>query len=150
MLTITKYKYESYCLDTQTAHLPSYTYLFIYLLLLLGFTTLFNILDHQRRFRREKSDKFCSEALISAWDSFTCCKSSTRDPRLYFPSEGSHIQDFYALKKSIDPGRDRTRRPRNHLFIECTISKNISIHKVPVWTQLVFWNLLTLYRPKCK
>ena len=31
----------------------------------------------------------------------------TRDPRLYFPSEGSHTQDFYALKKSIDPGRDR-------------------------------------------
>ena len=31
----------------------------------------------------------------------------TRDPWLYFPSEGSHTQDFYALKKSIDPGRDR-------------------------------------------
>ena len=43
---------------------------------------------------REKSDKFCSEALISA-----------RDPRLYFPSEGSHTQDFYALKKSIGPDR---------------------------------------------
>ena len=34
---------------------------------------------------REKSDKFCSEALISAWGSFTCRKSTTRDPRLYFP-----------------------------------------------------------------
>ena len=49
---------------------------------------------------REKSDKFCSEALISAWGSFTCRKSTTRDPRLYYPSEGSHTQDFYALKKN--------------------------------------------------
>ena len=52
---------------------------------------------------REKSDKFCSEALISAWGSFTCLKSTTRDPRLYFPSEERHTQDFYALKKSIYP-----------------------------------------------
>ena len=28
------------------------------------------------------------------------------DPRLYFHSEGSHTQDFYALKKSIDPAND--------------------------------------------
>ena len=46
----------------------------------------------------EKSDKFCSEALISDWDSFTCLKSTTRDPRLYFLSEGSNTQDFYAPK----------------------------------------------------
>ena len=32
-----------------------------------------------------------------------CRKSMTRDPLLYLPSEGSHTQDFYALKKSIDP-----------------------------------------------
>ena len=55
---------------------------------------------------REKSDKFCSEALISAWGSFTCHKCTTRDPRLYFPSEGSHAQGLYALKKSIDPSRE--------------------------------------------
>ena len=48
---------------------------------------------------RERSDKFFSEALISAWGSFTCRKSTTRDQRLYFPSEESHTQDFYALKK---------------------------------------------------
>ena len=53
----------------------------------------------------EKTDKFCSEALISACSSFICRKSTTGDPWLYFPSEGSHIQDFYALKKSIDPSR---------------------------------------------
>ena len=50
---------------------------------------------------REKSDKFCSEALSSV----------TRDPQLYFPSEGSHTKDFYALYKSIDPGQDRTCEP---------------------------------------
>ena len=27
-----------------------------------------------------------------------CYKSTTWDPWLYFPSEGSHTQDFYALK----------------------------------------------------
>ena len=70
------------------------------------------VLRHASDIEREKSDKFCSEALISTWGSFTCCKSTTRDPRLYFPSEGSHSQDFYALKKSIDRGRDRTREPR--------------------------------------
>ena len=52
---------------------------------------------------RQKSDKFCSEALISAWDYFTCRKSTTRDPRLYFPSKGSHTLDFYSLKKIHRP-----------------------------------------------
>ena len=46
-----------------------------------------------------------------------CSKSTTLDPRLYFPSEGSHTQDFYALKKSIDPGRDRTREPRIQMLV---------------------------------
>ena len=55
---------------------------------------------------REKSDKFCSEDLILASGSFTCRKSTTQeDPRLYFPSKGSHTQDIYNLKKSIDAGR---------------------------------------------
>ena len=48
---------------------------------------------------REKSNKFCSEALISAWGSFACHKFMTQDQQLYFPSEGSHTQDFYAIKK---------------------------------------------------
>ena len=59
--------------------------------------------------QHEKADKFCSEALILAWGCFTCRKSTTRDPQLYFPSEGSHTQDFYTLKKSINPGWDQTR-----------------------------------------
>ena len=60
----------------------------------------------------ENSDKFYSEALISAWSQFTCRKSTTRDPRLYCPSEGSHTQNFYALKKPRDPSRVWTREPR--------------------------------------
>ena len=82
-------------------------------LLLLGFTKLFNIfISVASDVEREKSDKFCSETLISARGSFTCRKSTIRNQRLYFPSEGSHTQDFYALKKSIDLGRVWTREPR--------------------------------------
>ena len=36
---------------------------------------------------REKSNKFCSEALILAGRSFTWHKSTTWDPWLYFPSK---------------------------------------------------------------
>ena len=64
--------------------------------LLLGFTTPFNILGHQRRFR----DRACSEALISSWGSSTCRKPTTRDPRLYFPSEGSHLFRIFTLWKN--------------------------------------------------
>ena len=82
----------------------------------LGFTTLETSLVISVAFdsEREKFDKFCSEALISPWGSFTCRKCTTRDPWLYFSSEGSHTQDFYSLKKSIDPGRVWTREPRDH------------------------------------
>ena len=71
----------------------------------LGFTTLLTSQAINVAFysEREKSGKFCSEALISAWGSFTCRKSTTRDPRLYFPSEGSHTQDFYVLKNTSTP-----------------------------------------------
>ena len=80
----------------------------------MGFTALLTsqIISVAFYTEREKPNKFCTEALISAWGSFTCRKSTTRDPLLYFPSEESHTQDFYALKKSMDPGRDRTREPR--------------------------------------
>jgi hypothetical protein len=30
--------------------------------------------------------------------SLTCHKSVTRDRRLYFPSEGRHAEDFFAVK----------------------------------------------------
>ena len=68
----------------------------------LGFTTLLTsqVISAAFYSERENYDKFCSEALISDSGSFTCLKSTTRDPRLYFPSEVSHTQDFYALKKN--------------------------------------------------
>ena len=58
------------------------------LLLLLCFTTLLTsqVISIAFYIEREKYDKFCSEALISAWDSFTCHKSTIRDQRLNFPS----------------------------------------------------------------
>ena len=51
-----------------------------------------NISDHLHRFLQWswKSDKFCSEALFSAWGSFTCHKSTTRDPRLYCTCTGKY------------------------------------------------------------
>ena len=70
----------------------------------MGFTTLLTsqVISVAFYSEREKSDKFCSEALISVWGSFTCRKSTTRDPWLYSPSEGSHTQDFYTLRESIN------------------------------------------------
>ena len=64
----------------------------VVVVVVLGFTTLltFQIISVVFYSESEKSDKFCSEALISAWGSFTCRKSMIRDPWLYFPSEGSH------------------------------------------------------------
>ena len=48
----------------------------------LGFTTLLTsqVISVVLYIEREKSGKFCSEAPISAWGSFTCRKSTTRDP----------------------------------------------------------------------
>ena len=40
---------------------------------------------------------------MSSWGSFTCRKSTTWDPRIYFPPEGSHTQGFYALKNPSTP-----------------------------------------------
>jgi hypothetical protein len=45
--------------------------------------------------------------------SLTCCKSATRDPRLYFPSEGRHAEDFYARKNpTASVGSELTRPAR--------------------------------------
>ena len=37
----------------------------------------------------------------SIQESFTCCKSATWDRQLYFPSEGRHAEDFFALKNPM-------------------------------------------------
>ena len=60
---------------------------------------------------REKSDKFCSEAPISASGCFTCRKSTTRDPRLYFPSEGSNFSEF--LRSEKNPSTPAEFEPAN-------------------------------------
>ena len=49
---------------------------------------------------REKSNKFCSESLFSAWGSFTCRKSTA-----LLPFRRKSTQDFYDVKKFIGPGR---------------------------------------------
>jgi len=42
--------------------------------------------------------------------SFTCRKSATQDPQLYFPSDGRRAEDFFALK-NLRPGLNpRTSR----------------------------------------
>jgi len=43
------------------------------------------------------------------WGTFTCRNSKTWDRRLYFPSEGRHVEDFFALKNPDDFGRVWTR-----------------------------------------
>jgi hypothetical protein len=64
--------------------------------------------------------------------SFTCRKSTTWDQRLYFPSEGSRAEDFFALKIPTasagfehanlgTKGQHATPRPPKPLF--CTLSK---------------------------
>ena len=66
--------------------------------------------------------------------SFTCCKSMTWDKWLYFPSEGRHAEDFFALKKptasaGFEPanlgtkGQHTTSRPPKPLIIMYTNTK---------------------------
>ena len=84
---------DNYCSCLWTGYLPKS-------MLLLGFQHFLTAQVIRVAFyiKREKSDKFFSEALISAWGSFTCSKSTTRDQRLYLFSEGSHTQDFFSEK----------------------------------------------------
>ena len=76
---------------------------------------LLNILGHQSRFRHRawkgrqillRGSNFGLRFFLRA------VNVRHGDPRLYFPFEGSHTQNFYALKKFIDLGQDRTREPR--------------------------------------
>ena len=52
---------------------------------------------------REKSDKFCSEAVISAWGSFTCRKSTAQDQRLYFSLRRQSYSEFLRSEKIDRP-----------------------------------------------
>ena len=85
--------------------LKKYCYVICTSIVDFGFTTLLTseVISVAFYIEHEESDKFSSVALISAWGSFTCHKSMTWDPRLYFPFEGGDTQDFYALKKIHRP-----------------------------------------------
>ena len=63
--------------------------------------------------------------------SFTCCKSTTWDRRLYFPSEGRLFEDFFALKNPTasavfevanlgTKGQHATSRPPKPLGVNVT------------------------------
>ena len=106
-----------------------------------GFTTLLTpqVISVAFYSEREKCQKFCSEALISAWGSFTFRKSTTGDPRLYFPSKGSHTQDFYALK---------THRPRPGLNPRTSDSVASMITMGPPGSKILEFSLLLKIRNK--
>ena len=67
----------------------------------LGFTTLLTsqVISVAFYSEREKSDKFCSEAVISARGSFTYRKSTTRDSRLYTPFRRKSYSGFLRCEK---------------------------------------------------
>ena len=52
---------------------------------------------------REKSDKFCSEVLISAWGSFTCRNSTTRGPTALLPFRRKSYSGFLRSEKIHRP-----------------------------------------------
>jgi hypothetical protein len=69
--------------------------------------------------------------------SFTCRKSTTWDRRLYFPSEGTHAEDFFALKNptasaEFEPanlgtkGQRATSRPPKPLCEELSVYVKVS------------------------
>jgi hypothetical protein len=75
--------------------------------------------------------KVASSALLSG--SFTCRKSTTWDRRLYFPTEGSRAEDFFALKNptasaGFEPenlgtkGQHATPRPPKPLATHCIVA----------------------------
>ena len=84
---------------------------------------------------------------MSIQGSFTCRKSATWEPRLYFPSEGRHAEDFFALKNPDGFGRVWTCElgylkgstlPLDHQSRCCTLVK---IHAQPPVGQALhcFW-----------
>jgi hypothetical protein len=79
--------------------------------------------------------KVASSMLL--WGSFTCRKSTTWDRRLYFPSEGSRAEDFFALKNPnlCTKGQYVTPRPPKPLT-NC-------VYCITVYTLTCTCNLVT-------
>jgi hypothetical protein len=67
---------------------------------------------------REMADRFClgTQLPCNHKGSLTHCKSATRGKQLYFPSKGSHAEDFYTRKNptalaGFEPANSGTTRP---------------------------------------
>ena len=110
--------------------------MFIVVVVYLGFTILltFQVIRVAFYSERGKSDKFCSEALISALGSFSCRKSTTRNARIYFHSKGSRTQGFYSLKNpSIPAGFEPTNLgPSGEYGNHGTTMVDCNVHKLTV------------------
>jgi hypothetical protein len=81
--------------------------------------------------------------------SFTCCKSTTWDRRLYCPSEGRRAEDFFAPKNPTAParfepatlgsrGQHATSRPPKPHELDMKITENVNCHV----TCLLIWRHL--------
>ena len=67
----------------------------------------------------------------------------TRNQWLYFPSEGGHTQDFYALKKSVDPGRVWMREPLCIEYFDLLIFLCIEYFDLLIFMYIKYFDLLT-------
>ena len=117
----------------------------------LGFKTLFNILGHQRRFQHRAWKVLQILLRGSNFDLrfFYCLKSTTRDPRFYFPSDV--ILRIFTLWKNpstpagIEPANLGSRGGGRHICcVEIVIGINCYIERVGflyLWSgQKPWWN----------
>ena len=103
-----------------------------------GFKTLLNISGHLTE--REKADKFCSEALISALGSFMCRKSTTRDPQL-LPFQRKSYSGFLGYEKIHRPqlgSNPRTSDPEASVIttgsLGSTLREEVSFQRLNIFT----------------
>ena len=82
--------------------------------------------------------------------SFTCCKCTTWDRRLYFPSEGSRYEDFFALKNPTDSvgfeptnvgprGQHTTSRSPKPLSTIDSVSKSVTCFQYDAPFHSLLW-----------
>ena len=119
--------------------------------------------------RRERSQRRkwelwarMSSGNFATLGSFKCRKSTTWDRRLYFPSEGRHAEDFFALKIRLRPVLEASTLPLDHrsryiyiyiymstymyniLFLGFTAFKKICSSKYPSCSKEPTWYLCRL------
>ena len=88
-------------------------------LLLLGFTALFNILGHQRRFRHRawKVRQILLRVSNFGLRFFYVPQIYDTWPTALVPFQGKSYSGFLRSEKSIDPGRVWTLEPQIHLHV---------------------------------